>query len=449
MSRYLYTLHDYHAIKKASIPIEGITVLAGINGSGKSTLSKWLYYIVNGASNFDTYLYRNFASEVINILRHYDQLHRDINVSPATQTRLQNSHFFREALSKAQQYIYDEAEIDNLEDIYQKTLQRFSVMLSVYLNLSKGNINSRKERLLSYIGIDESLYNTIDELVSAFIKTENTEIEELKRKYLLEKENREQKKFYDIIRHRYTILEETPNNINLEEDGVKLFRKEKVGNLFNLSYAIYIDTPLATSGNNGTMNNVFWWDLRRKMDNPQKGYEASLEVRKLSQRIKNIIHGKVILKKNDFEENELHFLREDGLEIKIEDAATGMKSFSYILRLLENGYLDDKTLLMIDEPEAHLHPQWIIEFARILVLLQKELKVKILIDSHNPDMVAALQSIASKENVIDNLHFYLAKPIKEGAFNYEFVEQGKSIEGIFESFNMAYQKIKQYGDSSL
>ena len=53
MSIYRYTLSDYHAIKKADITIDGITVLAGENGCGKSTLSRWLYYLVNGAQQFE------------------------------------------------------------------------------------------------------------------------------------------------------------------------------------------------------------------------------------------------------------------------------------------------------------------------------------------------------------------------------------------------------------
>ena len=47
MSKYKYSLYGYHAIEKADITINGITVLSGENGCGKSTLSRWLYYIIN------------------------------------------------------------------------------------------------------------------------------------------------------------------------------------------------------------------------------------------------------------------------------------------------------------------------------------------------------------------------------------------------------------------
>ena len=115
-------------------------------------------------------------------------------------------------------------------------------------------------------------------------------------------------------------------------------------------------------------------------------------------------------------------------------------------QLLRNGWLDKETLLMIDEPEAHLHPQWIVEFARLLVKIHKELGVKVLVASHNPDMVAAIQSIAQKEEVIDKTVFYLAQRGKDEP-HYVFSDKGTDISDIFTSFNIALSRIEQYGNS--
>ena len=115
-----------------------------------------------------------------------------------------------------------------------------------------------------------------------------------------------------------------------------------------------------------------------------------------------------------------------------------------MLRLLENEWLDEETILLIDEPEAHLHPQWIVEFARILVLLSKKLGTKIVLACHNPDMVAAIQSISEREQMSDKTHFYLAEPVA-GSSQYNFVDKGNEIGDIFESFNIAMSRIEQYG----
>ena len=107
--------------------------------------------------------------------------------------------------------------------------------------------------------------------------------------------------------------------------------------------------------------------------------------------------------------------------------------------------IDKNTLLIIDEPEAHLHPQWIVEYARILVLLKKEIGVRILIASHNPDMVAAIQSIGKKEGIGDAITFYQAFSSPEHPFEYEYKNLGIEISEIFKSFNIAISRIQDYG----
>lgn len=77
-----------------------------------------------------------------------------------------------------------------------------------------------------------------------------------------------------------------------------------------------------------------------------------------------------------------------------------MKTFAYLYQLIKNGYLDDKTILMIDEPEVHLHPQWIVEYARLLVLIHKTLGTKLILASHDPDFIAAIKAIAKREEVL-------------------------------------------------
>ena len=180
------------------------------------------------------------------------------------------------------------------------------------------------------------------------------------------------------------------------------------------------------------------------MLNIRRDFEPAAAHKKILLRIGKLLNGEVMLKSNDFNQTRLFYTRKDGLTIRLEDTATGFKSFSYIMRLLENGYIDDKTLLMIDEPEAHLHPQWIVEFAHILVLLNKELGTKVMVASHNPNMVAAIQAIAKKQGILDKTHFYMAHE-SEQRFTYEYEDLGQDVEGVFKSFNVAYQKIDQYG----
>ena len=44
--------------------------------------------------------------------------------------------------------------------------------------------------------------------------------------------------------------------------------------------------------------------------------------------------------------------------IKMANGASGIKSLSILQKLLKNGWLNELTVLIIDEPENHLHPKW-------------------------------------------------------------------------------------------
>ena len=93
MSKYRYTLQNYHAIKEADIIIDGITVLAGENGSGKSTLSRWLYYVINGVAKFESILFQEYLNYVLNILGQWRLVSRDIMRIMSPYKQISNNRF--------------------------------------------------------------------------------------------------------------------------------------------------------------------------------------------------------------------------------------------------------------------------------------------------------------------------------------------------------------------
>jgi len=114
--------------------------------------------------------------------------------------------------------------------------------------------------------------------------------------------------------------------------------------------------------------------------------------------------------------------------------------------LLKINLSNDKTLLILDEPEAHLHPQWIIEFGRLLTLIHKYIGAKIFVSTHSPDMVQALRYIPNKEKIGEKVNFYLAKADenKNGQFIYQ--DLNGEIDDIFSSFNISLDKLAKYGE---
>jgi len=189
--------------------------------------------------------------------------------------------------------------------------------------------------------------------------------------------------------------------------------------------------------------NHYWDDLNEKLQYPKNINSKS----HLSDIIEtDIIKGDISFEESSspIEDEGFIFTRVDGAIFNLIQCATGIKSFAIIQLLLKNGFLNEKTLLIIDEPEAHLHPQWIIEYARLLVLINKEIGTKFFIATHNPDMVSALKYISEKENSLSKINFYLSKRDSD-SFNYTFYHLGTDIEEIFSSFNIAIDRINLYG----
>ncbi len=188
-------------------------------------------------------------------------------------------------------------------------------------------------------------------------------------------------------------------------------------------------------------NNEHWNDLNTLLTVSGKSSFSELSKTISTE----ITHGEVSIEDNSISSiNDFYYKRDDGSTYNLLDCASGVKSFAILQLLIKNGSISDKTLLIIDEPESNLHPQWMIEYARLIVLLNKKLGTKFFIASHNPDMVSAIKYISEKENVDEGLNFYLAEKTN-GKYMYNYKALGKEIDPIFASFNIALDRINRYG----
>ena len=65
--------------------------------------------------------------------------------------------------------------------------------------------------------------------------------------------------------------------------------------------------------------------------------------------------------------------------------------------------------MIIDEPEAHLHPQWIVEYARLIVLLHKKLVLNFLLLVIVQIWLVPLDTLQKKKKVYLQYLFMLQK----------------------------------------
>jgi hypothetical protein len=226
-------------------------------------------------------------------------------------------------------------------------------------------------------------------------------------------------------------------NYNIYEHDINLIERElnKIYSISRLDRVIYIDTPMALGILDNNNKNEHWIDLNILL---------SKESYPVGDTFSNqIIHGSARFEKTDLFRNKFIFKRDDGKEFNLLEVATGVKSFSILQMLLNNSSLNENTLLILDELEAHLHPQWIVEYGRFLVYLNKEVGVKLLVASHSPDMVSAIKYISEKESLNEKVNFYLAEQ-RDSEYKYDYRHFGLDIDAIFDSYNKFYGKLDSY-----
>jgi len=100
---------------------------------------------------------------------------------------------------------------------------------------------------------------------------------------------------------------------------------------------------------------------------------------------------------------------EDEKKLNIVNYSSGMKTFYLIKSLLEKGVIRENGTLILDEPEVHLHPEWQLKFAEIIVLLQKEFGLHILINTHSPYLLNAIEVYSKIHKLTSETKYYLAK----------------------------------------
>ncbi len=97
-----------------------------------------------------------------------------------------------------------------------------------------------------------------------------------------------------------------------------------------------------------------------------------------------------------------------GKQVSIKNTASGIKAFGLLQILLANEVLSKHTMLILDEPENHLHPKWQLQLAQMLVAMAKS-GIYILVSSHSPYMIEALKRYSDRAGLRDAAGFFLAE----------------------------------------
>lgn len=383
------SIENIAKIKDAQIDIDGITVIAGENNTGKSTIGKILYSIYESFNNLPGKVFNERKRSISSIVR------RGINPS----------------------FKYKDDEFDKVSLITEKLIGADindidRIIEEENIDLTSGFLKRLKE-VLSYD--DDKLASLI---VRNIFDTEfNDQVLPVK---ALDTQ-------HGII--RLTIKNHEKNeveNIELRISENSTLINEKI-DLYN--DAIYIDDPFIIddiSEESSLKFNRFIFlrsgrffsenehriSLIKKLAKSSKNDESTLvdkgilidRLTRFEDIIKETMQGDFLVKNN----KTVFYDSKNNTEIELSNLSTGMKAFAIILKLIENQAIGDKSMLVLDEPEIHLHPKWQIKFAELLVMLQKEFDMNIVLASHSPYFISAIQAYAIKHDISSKCNYYLS-----------------------------------------
>jgi len=101
---------------------------------------------------------------------------------------------------------------------------------------------------------------------------------------------------------------------------------------------------------------------------------------------------------------------------------------------LANRQIEQRRILIIDEPEMHLHPQWQIVMAKLMVSLAKN-GIDILTNTHSPYILEGIKIYSEVMGIEKRTKFHLA--------DNGVIRPQESLEAIFEKIAIPMQELKR------
>ncbi len=411
-------LKKFQAISEAEILLNGITVVTGINGCGKSTLSKLLYNTLNIDINFE----KRIVNQVYSRLKIVDY-----------------------RISQRLSPVKDFKEIETLDELEDYFINRINSLLEENENENDENID---ERYLSSFKKYRNFF--ISDIKEPHFKKD---IEQLFKKYKSILNNRNIELLTEMLQKYFKkpdLSAFQTFQLSVKDNPLIDWENKILSPIMEIDQVFYIDTPMIVGASNDfpVYGNFEHWGLLAKAMGTSLRMPNEKELEICAEYEGEVIGGNLSY---DPSRAVLEFHQKNAPRpFNIEMCATGIKSFSTLLMLLKNGYLSERTMLILDEPEVHLHPTWIVEYARLLVTLHENLGVHLFIATHDDRMVAAIKNVVDyriEQNKISEecTHFYKVEKTEDEFPSYKYVLCPDRKTGpIHTDFNQSFDLIDIY-----
>ena len=422
-------LKNIGMIKEANVKIDGLTVIAGENDTGKSTVGKLLFSLIKASSRYKEDLEENKEEQLFSIIEKiYFRLRKQVNFSDRLDFRklFYPPKFQRdidsEGISAIQERLdmwnnldeYDSLRLHDIREI-ENNLYKLIEILSSDDNIEDIQRRAFKKVLISEFKGKIANQNTLDEKTKIKVYEGNNPIVNI----MILNNNIKKFEVYDELYFNDATFIESPILLQLSEliDNSKTYFEDigKIG-IRRPNVALHIK------------------DLNQKLKESEYNQDFldfeffdDLNIEELTRDLSQIINGNIKYNKKtkDF------IYVSNGKSYYNLNTATGIKSFGIMQMLIQSGFINERSLLILDEPEVHLHTKWQLKYADFIVKLVEN-NINVLVTSHSPYMIEALKRYSDKKNLQDKSNFYLA--------SNNIIEDKNKLQEIYEKLSEPFDE---------
>lgn len=385
-------ISNFAKIDNADIIIDGITVIAGENNTGKSTIGKILFSIFNSLYDINEQIQGQRISEINANNRKIIQNH--INVQMDFKTYRQYTLYVERYVNN----IIFNNETFNKDEIAAELNEQFK---------EKNN------------SIFDDYDIMLEEIADNIIRVMNISNDVIRKEII--------SRYFNSVFNRQINSLSSDRDINLVDIDLQIKDKHNklsfsnnecndfLGEINILHKAVYIDNPfiideLSKYQDLNIINETLKALLLNKKNDIFDGVIGAVmakeKINDIMILLRKVVDGDIT---NDQMTGEF-YLQLNGYNepVALSNLSTGMKSFVILKMLLEKGSLSEKDVVILDEPEIHLHPQWQIAYAELLVLLQKQFDLSVVVTTHSPYFVDAINLFSCKYATDSSVNYYIS-----------------------------------------
>lgn len=402
-------LQNVGAIDEATVDLTGLSVIAGKNGTGKSTIGKTVYAVIKSIQEQDAIVAKKQKEFIDWACKNvYFQLQGVIARAANAGKQIAKDNELLEStfqLGNFEQPLFQYVDDKNLTSAYAlidsriTAVDNFSRIVDAETKLKVTELLKTIKNNLAPIDTSTALK---DSLLFIYQKVFDAQINNLK-SHLTSNVDFGGLLKYSVSNNADTMPFADRLNITSADPQIQ----QKV-----FQDATFVETPLVLQVENvrDTENlPTYWIDLLRKVS--MQSVDSTLQNNAIKEAIADISNALGGSLEYNTNRRRFEFIKKDfnnGANVFISNAASGEKILGIFQQLALKGMFGPDKILILDEPENHLYPEWLAVLAEVLVKLAVA-KCPILITSHSPDLLQAIRFYAKKHGLAQ-LKMYLADP---------------------------------------